>query len=127
MIRVLPALLSSLHRLNVSGVKRLLHDDGSTVTLDLHGLGVSDAEVCLRKTVVAAAARGRGTLRVIHGSSTSDPVYRNRTIKHMLEELLASRALPDVGDSYAGDDITILSLRRGASVDRRPIQSTDIR
>lgn len=108
-------------------MKRLLHDDGTTVTLDLHGLGVSDAEACLRKTVAVAAARGRGTVRVIHGSSTSDPLARNRTIKHMLEELLASRALPEVVDCFPENDRTILGLRLAASVDRRPIQAIDIR
>jgi hypothetical protein len=127
MIRHLRVLLSVVNRLNSPGVKRLLHDDGSTVTLDLHGLGVADAEICLRKTVAEAAARGRSTVRVIHGSSTSDPQGRNRTIKHVLEELIAARALPEVGDSFPGDDVTILGLRLSAVVDRRVIRPIDIR
>lgn len=70
-----------------------LHDDGRSVTLDLHGATVDEAIDLTTRTVHEAAQRGRSTLKLIHGSSTSRRRFRNRTIKHALHDLLDDGAL----------------------------------
>lgn len=63
-----------------------LKDDGSTVTLDLHGVTVDEAIDLTYDTLRLAQDRGRASLKVIHGSSTSAP--GRRTIKSALYDLL---------------------------------------
>lgn len=63
-----------------------IKDDGSTVTLDLHGLTVDEAVDLTYDTLRLAQDRGRGSLKVIHGSSTSGGA--KRTIKSALYNLL---------------------------------------
>ena len=50
-----------------------LDDDGRQVTLDLHGARVAEAERLAHAVAAEAARRGRSTLRVVHGHSTTDP------------------------------------------------------
>jgi DNA-nicking Smr family endonuclease len=64
-----------------------LRDDGHTVTLDLHGATVREAERLTDTTLRLAAARGRSSVKLIHGASTSSREYRNRTIKHAVQDL----------------------------------------
>jgi hypothetical protein len=90
-----------------------LEDDGSTVTLDAHGLSVSDAEALILRTVRAAAGRNRVAVRVIHGGSSSDPEIRNRTIKHALEERLADGSVPGVTGVIRDYGATVLGLPLG--------------
>lgn len=66
-----------------------LDDDGHAVTLDLHGARVDEAERLARAVVAEAARRGRGTLRIVHGHSTTaadggGPLGGSRTIKTAL-------------------------------------------
>ena len=103
-----------------------LTDDGATVTLDLHGARVDEALTLVRRTVTLAAARGRTSLRVVHGSSTSDALARNRTIKHALHALLDD-GLAGVHDAFRAEGFTLLSLSLGGRRDPTPITLRDVR
>ncbi len=88
-----------------------LDDDGQTVTLDLHGARVAEAERLIVAAVVAAARHGRRTLRVVHGHSTTDPWGETRTIKSALHRLLDGGALsPHVTQSVRGEGHLLLGL-----------------
>ena len=64
-----------------------LDDDGTTVTLDLHGLTIDEALAVTRRTLDLAEARGRATLKVIHGHSTTG-MTGQKTIKTALYDAL---------------------------------------
>ena len=53
-------------------------DDGQTVTLDLHGAPVDEAVRLARRLVREAARRGRRTVKIVHGQSTSNRLYQSR-------------------------------------------------
>lgn len=102
-------------------------DDGRAVTLDLHGARVDDAERMILATARTAAARGRDRLRIIHGASTSSVLYRNRTVRHTLYDLLDDGAL----DAWVTDDIrfegsTLLSLAASGRSDAQRITLADL-
>lgn len=61
-------------------------DDGSMVTVDLHGLTVDEAIDVTYQTVRLAQDRGRASVKLIHGWSTTRP--GRRTIKTALHDLL---------------------------------------
>ena len=103
-----------------------LHDDGRTVTLDLHGSTVHEAEDLLYTTLREAARRGRGQVTVIHGTSTSDARYRNRTIKHALYDLLDQGVLPAVTGALRQEGRTVLSLDVTATRDPTPLRLRDV-
>lgn len=103
-----------------------LHDDGHAVRLDLHGATVAEAEQLIRRTVRLAAARGRDRLTVIHGASTSDRRYRNRTIRHTLYDLLDEGALPDVTSELRNEGSCLLGLAAAAR-DPRRLTLADVR
>ena len=67
-----------------------LDDDGRTLTLDLHGARVDDAERLAEAVVIEAARHGRQTVRIVHGFSTTDLDGRNRTIKTALHAMMDS-------------------------------------
>lgn len=96
-----------------------LDDDGSTVQLDLHGLRVDEALALCRRTLSLCLDRGRGTLVLIHGLSTSAGTHRNRTIKHDVHTWL-SGAPPGVTDWLARDAevVVALDLTRPSRPDR---------
>ena len=68
-----------------------LSDDGRTVTLDLHGSSVDDALDLVDGLVVEAARRGRSSVRVIHGTTSTDR-GAERTIKLALYDALDNGA-----------------------------------
>lgn len=103
-----------------------LTDSSTTVTLDLHGASLAEARRAIAATVRLAASRGRSSVRIVHGSSTSDPLARNATIKHVLEDMLYNHALADVTDWVHFGDVTTLSLPVGRTVDRRTISLRDV-
>lgn len=103
-----------------------LDDDLRTVTLDLHGATVAEAERLLRATLRVATVRGRTQLRVIHGASTSDPEGHHRTIRNRLHELLRRGLLPGVTSSVAMEGMTLLGLPLGRPTDRRRILLQDV-
>ena len=57
-----------------------LDDDGQTVTLDLHGARVAQALDLALAAAERASERGRRTLRLVHGLSTSE-AGAGRTIR----------------------------------------------
>ena len=104
-----------------------LSDDGQSVTLDLHGARVDDAERMILATVRLAAERGRSQFTVIHGASTSDMRFRNRTIKHALYDLLDDGDLDHwTTGAVRFDGSTLLSLAPRGSADRSPITLRDL-
>lgn len=104
-----------------------LHDDGHAATLDLHGASVDEAVAMTQRLVRLAAARGRSRLTLVHGTSTSEARYRNRTIKHALYELLESgRLQPFVTSTWRGDGQLILGLDVTQTPDPTPIRLPDL-
>lgn len=104
-----------------------LHDDGRQVTLDLHGAAVAEAERLVTAAVRAAHRRGRASVRVVHGASTSDPTFRNRTVRHALLDLLDGGALDAwVVDEVVGEGSTLLGLGLGRPADPRRLTLRDV-
>lgn len=67
-------------------------DDGTTLELDLHGATVDLALLLVNRAIREARHRGRSSIRIIHGRSTSDANPWNRTIKHALYDELDAGA-----------------------------------
>lgn len=105
----------------------ILDDDGRTVTLDLHGATVDEALELVDRVVREAVARGRSSVHLIHGSSTSTRSYDDRTIKHALHRALdAGRIAPDITDALRLEDTLTLSLPLTADADNRRIRLIDV-
>jgi hypothetical protein len=104
-----------------------LTDDGAIVTLDLHGAPVDEALRLVRRAAALAAGRGRGTLKVVHGTSTSDPRARNRTIKHALHDLLDDGGLPEATGDFRAEAYVLVSLGTPARRDPTPLRLLDLR
>lgn len=105
-----------------------IKDDGRTVTLDLHGVTVDEAVRLTRLVVNESARRGRTAVKVIHGSSTSDPHRKNRTIKYALYDALDTGWLADkVHGEWRQRSVLTLSLDLGAgSYDPSPLRLLDL-
>jgi hypothetical protein len=102
-----------------------LRDDGRTVTLDLHGATVEEAERLAERAATEARRRGRSTLRLVHGSSTTDGV--RRTIKSALHALLAGGRLgATTGQAIAGEDVLVLSLDPAGRTDPRVLSLNEL-
>jgi activator of 2-hydroxyglutaryl-CoA dehydratase len=102
-----------------------LTDDGSSVTLDLHGATVDEALDLTYRTLREAEERGRLTLKVIHGSSTTGP--GRRTIKKALHEQLDQGTLgAHAFDVVRSQDYLVFSLDVTASTDPSLIQLSDV-
>jgi len=102
-----------------------LRDDGTTVTLDLHGLTVDEAIDVTYATLRLAQDRGRAQMKVIHGRSTSHG--GRRTIKQELYGLLNRGALGSNGSNVmrrAGHFILALDLT--GHTDRTRIRLRDV-
>lgn len=86
-----------------------LEDDGTTVTLDLHGLSVDEAIDLTYSTLRLAEDRGRNRLKAIHGSSTTHGTQR-RTIKRALHDLLDQGSLGSHANSVlrSRDTLTLV-------------------
>lgn len=103
-----------------------LDDDGTTVTLDLHGLTVDEALAVTRRTLDLAESRGRATLKVIHGHSTSG-VPGRQTIKTALYDALDHGFLQRYQTNHHRTQGTlILSLGLGQTPQTARIRSTDV-
>lgn len=104
-----------------------LQDDGSTVTVDLHGCRVDEAADLAVAAVAEAARRGRATVRLIHGSSTSGGPGRARTIKHALHDLVDRHALgAAVVDAVRTTDTLLLSLGVKDRSDPTPLRLREV-
>ena len=100
-----------------------LQDDGATVTLDLHGATVAEAIRLTQVLVREAVRRGRRTVKLIHGRSTSDALRQNRTIKHELYALLEGGALDyAVTNVWRAEGHLLLALDPTATPDPAPIR-----
>lgn len=86
-----------------------LTDDGQTVTLDLHGARVDEAERLAMAVVAEAARHGRRTVRLVHGHSTTDGA--RRTIKTALHDLLDDGDFAPYATSHVlGDGHLLLGI-----------------
>ncbi|MEM6782385.1 MAG: Smr/MutS family protein [Bacteroidota bacterium] len=101
-----------------------LSDDGTTVTLDLHRVRVGDAEALIRRTVALASERGRASVRVIHGSSTSNG--QRRTIKGVVHNVLDQGMLAAVTGDFRAQDYALLSLGIRTRLDTRRLTLNDV-
>ena len=103
-----------------------LDDDGTTVTLDLHGLTVDEALDVTFSTLRLAEDRGRSRLKVIHGSSTTQG--QRRTIKSALHDQLDRGPLgAHTTNVVRARDALTLALDLTASSDPTPITLRDVR
>jgi DNA-nicking Smr family endonuclease len=100
-------------------------DDGRTVVLDLHGATVQEGERMVRRIAELAGRRGRATLRVVHGSSTSDPLFRAPTLRQAVHDLLDDGELrPWVVSDFRLEDAAILSLGSSGALGQKGGEST---
>lgn len=104
-----------------------IHDDGRSVTLDLHGATIDEACDLAVRLVRRAARRGRATVKIIHGQSTSNAYAPARTIKHALYDLLDRGVLDDVVvHVWRAEGHLLLSLDVTTDADPRPIRLLDL-
>ncbi|WP_219846655.1 Smr/MutS family protein [Salinibacter sp. 10B] len=103
-----------------------LDDDGSVVTLDLHGATVDEAIDMTYRTLRLAKERGRSRLKLIHGSSTT--VNRHsRTIKSALHDLLDRGKLgAHATNVIRSQNTLVLALDLTASTDNTLIRLRDV-
>jgi hypothetical protein len=104
-----------------------LTDDGQSVTLDLHGARVDEAVDLAIRLVQVATRRGRTSLRLIHGASSSSDRVRNRTIKHALQDAL-DRGLfgSALSSSWQADAFLLLGLDATAAPDPKRITLLEV-
>lgn len=103
-----------------------LDDDGTAVTLDLHGATVDEAVDLSLRTVRLAADRGRMQVTLIHGTSTTrQGAYR--TIKRALYDLLDDGAFrPHATEGWRADGHLVLALGVSTTSDTTPITLRDV-
>ena len=105
-----------------------LSDDGLSVTLDLHGARVPEAEGLVLAAAELAAECGRSTLRVVHGASTTDWDGGNRTVKTAVLALLSSGDLDAwVASAHHAEGAVLLGLRPLGPPDREPLTLAELR
>ena len=104
-----------------------LEDDGSKVTLDLHGLSVDEALNLTYSTLRLAEDRGRNRLKVIHGFSTTR-AGQPRTIKSALHNRLDQGTLAAHATTVvrSRDTLTFV-LDLTATPNPTPIELRDVR
>jgi hypothetical protein len=103
-----------------------LTDNGQTVTLDLHGATVNDAVDLAVRVVREAARRGRSSVKLIHGTSTSETAYDRRSIKNELHDLLDRGAFGEaITSDWRADTYLLLSLHLGAAINPTPMRLLD--
>lgn len=104
-----------------------LTDTGRVVTLDLHGATVDEGVGMARRAVRLAAERGRSSVRIVHGASTSSRAYRNRTLKHALHRLADDGDWPArVTSALRRDGEIVLGLPLSAPPDPARIALADV-
>ena len=103
-----------------------LNDDGTVVTLDLHGATVDEAIDMTYRTLRLAEDRGRTRLKLIHGSSTTNG-GAHRTIKSALHNLLDRGELGrHATNVIRSKNKLVLALDLTATQDPTPIQLRDV-
>jgi hypothetical protein len=89
---------------------------------------VAEGERLILGVVRAAHARGRDSVRVVHGASTSALTHRNRTLRHALLDLLDEGALDAwVVSEVVTEGSTLLGLGVGRAADPRRLALPDCR
>ena len=105
-----------------------ISDTGSAVTLDLHGARVHEAEDLVLRVAELAARRGRSTLRVVYGASTTDRDGANRTVKTAVLALLDAGELDDwVASEHVAEGHALFGLTLSGASDPRRITLADVR
>ena len=104
-----------------------LRDDGNSVVLDLHGATVDEAVHLAKKLIGAAAARGRASVKIIHGSSTTGTYGGRPTIKSELHALIdANRLHSSIASTWFSEDYMVLSLPLGQKSIPTPLTLLDL-
>lgn len=104
-----------------------LKDQGHVVVLDVHGATVDEALQLIRGTLYLAQERGRGSVRVVHGGSTSDGAGLKRTIKNSVNHCLERGEWDHLISGYQSHyGSTTLYLMLGNNTDHRKIRLRDI-
>jgi len=102
-----------------------LDDDGTVVTLDLHGATVDEALDLTYRTLRLAENRGRTRVKLIHGSSTTGS--KRRTIKSALHNHLDRGKLDRHATNVIRSQNTlVLALDLTTNSDPTPIQLRDV-
>lgn len=98
-----------------------VHDDGQSVQLDLHGSKVRHAKRLFENTLLLACERGRSTVKVIYGTSTSVDDAFASSIKHTILDMLVSGEYSDLVSGYwETDGHALVSLiARGSPAPQR--------
>jgi hypothetical protein len=104
-----------------------VRDDGSVVTLDLHGATVEEALDITYRTLYLAEERGRQKVKLIHGSSTSRGGSDRRTIKRELAALVDQGSLgAHATSTMKSRDYIVLALDVTVPSDPTRIQPQDV-
>ena len=103
-----------------------LSDNGHTVTLDLHGASVDEAVRLVEALIVQAARHGRATVKIIHGTSTSESGER-RTIKNAVRRHLADGDYDrHVASSHLDEGSILLGLAPAPRPTQRALRLSDL-
>ncbi len=108
---------------------RRFQDDGTTVTVDLHGCTVRDGLYIARRCVQEAFRRGRSKVEVIHGSSTSRGSDHERTIKSRLMQELEAGGLSEWASGHVTDPAggrTTIWIMFGANANPARMRAADV-
>jgi len=106
--------------------KPIVRDNGQTVELDLHGAQIQEAIILLRRTLLVSVDRGRSSVKVVHGYSTSINPRKSTSIRDELHALLDEESLPEVVSQYRLAGSTMLILGQAHAQDHRRITMRDI-
>lgn len=104
-------------------------DNGTDVTVDVHGCSVSDAVYIIRRSVQEASGRGRARVVIIHGKSGSGESSAKRTIKEELEHMLATGELASWISQFTQDAAggrTTLWMPIGPKRNTKPINVREV-
>ncbi len=102
-------------------------DDGTNVTVDVHGCSIADAFYIVRRSVQEAFRRGRARVVVIHGLSAGSG--SERTIKKDLERRLANAEFDAWISGSTQDHVggrTTLWIIIGGTRNSSPINVNDV-
>ena len=102
-----------------------LHDDGQTVTLDLHGATVEEALDLTTRVLSEAAHRGRSTVKLIHGHGADRP--GRPALKPALHDAVTTGPLSHlVVSTWPAEGHLLLSLDVTAAPDSTPLRMLDL-
>ncbi len=102
-----------------------LDDNGMTVTLDLHGASVHEAIDIVYRVLDVAVERGRSSVKIIHGHSTSNGNPHERTIKKALHDEIDRGGFPEATGVLKQQGHLVLSLDITMKNDPRRINTLD--